>query len=88
MINGMHWRELNPENTTVPSVALKARVFLLFSLFTALCAIIGAAFIFNDKFVKVPGATMWAGQATLVSTCLIVLAAFVQRFGTFPPPKY
>ena len=41
---------------------------------------------FNDKFAQVPGSFLWAGQSTLVSTCLIVVAAFVQRFGTFPPP--
>ena len=88
MINGMHWRELNPENVSVPSVATKARLFLLFSLFVAISAIIGAAFVFNDKFVKVEGAYLWAGQSCLVSTCVIVAAGFVQRFGTFPPPKY
>ena len=83
----MHWRELKVENVRVPATATKAKVFLVFSLFTALCAIIGAAFIMTDKFVAVEGAYKWAGQATLVSTCLIVLAAFVQRFGTFPPQE-
>ena len=83
----MHWRELKEENVRVPATATKARVFLLFALFTALCAIIGAAFVMSDKFVRVEGAYQWAGQSTLVSTCLIVLAAFVQRFGTFPPQE-
>ena len=46
MINGMHWRELKEENVSTPQVATKAKVFLLFTLFTALCGIIGAAFMY------------------------------------------
>ena len=41
----------------------------------------------TDKFSKESGAYQWAGISTLVSTCLIVLAGFMQRFATFPPPE-
>lgn len=38
-----------------------------------------------NKFLNVPGSYQWAGISTLVSTLLIVMAAFIQRFGTLPP---
>jgi hypothetical protein len=38
-----------------------------------------------EKFLNVSNSYQWAGVSTLVSTCLIVFAAFVQRFGTLPP---
>ena len=38
-----------------------------------------------DKFLRVESSYKWAGISTLVSTLLIVLSAFIQRFATLPP---
>lgn len=85
MINGMRWSELRDDMVADPRTAAKARIFLIFALFVAMACVAGAVFIMVDKFLSVEGTYAWAGISTVVGTLLILLAAFVQRFGTLPP---
>lgn len=116
-LNAMKWSELDELKVQQPVTAKKARAFLLCNLFSAMCAVVGAAFsawrapaprsralaaapldalsalappppsraVMVDRFLNVSNAYKWAGVSTLVSTLLIILAAFVQRFATLPP---
>jgi uncharacterized membrane protein len=83
MINAMMWSELR-DNERAPTVAAKARIFLLVALFVMMASIAGAAFIMVDKFLARNGTYQWAGISVLVGTLLVSLATFVMRFGTVP----
>jgi len=83
MINCMMWGELQ-DNPREPTVAGKARVFLLLALFVLIASVAGAAFIMVDKFLSHADSFQWAGVSCFVGTLLIALAAFVMRFGTLP----
>jgi len=61
MINCMMWGELQ-DNPRQPTVAGKARVFLLVALFVLMASVAGAAFIMVDKFLSQSGAYNWAGS--------------------------
>lgn len=61
MINCMMWGELQ-DNPRQPTVAGKARVFLLLALFVLMASVAGAAFIMVDKFLSQTGAYNWAGS--------------------------
>ena len=61
MINCMMWNELQ-DNPRQPTVAGKARIFLLLALFVLMASVAGAAFIMVDKFLSRDGAYNWAGS--------------------------
>jgi len=83
MTNCMIWSELQ-DNPRQPSVAPKARLFLLLALFVLVGSMAGALFIMVDKFLSKPGSYIWAGVSCFLGTLLIALATFVMRFGTIP----
>jgi hypothetical protein len=83
MVNCMMWGELQ-DNPREPTVAGKARIFLLLALFVLMASVAGAAFVMVDKFLTHPESYQWAGISVLVGTLLIALATFVMRFGTLP----
>ncbi len=82
MINGMKWSELSDEAVMDPRTSAAARIFLIVSLFIAFACVAGAVFIVID-FVRA-GAYQWAGISSLVGTLIIIMGAFVMRFGTLP----
>ena len=83
MLNCMMWSELQ-DNPRQPTVAGKARVFLLLAIFVLLASLAGSVFVMVDKFLGKPETYQWAGISCFVGTLLIALAAFVMRFGTLP----
>lgn len=84
MVNGMKWTELKDDYVD-SRVAAKARIFLLSALLIMIGSMAGAAVLMVDKFLKDDGSYKWAGISSFVGTMLIILATWIQRFGTLPP---
>lgn len=82
----MKWSELNDEVTGDSATAVKARIFLIFTLLIAIASMAGAGFIMADKFLRVDGTYKWSGVSCFAGTMTILASAFLMRFMTLPPP--
>lgn len=90
MLNGMQWRDLNDDITDDTKAAIKARIFLIFTLLLAVACMAGSGFIMAEKFLKAqddPTVTIykWSGVSCFAGTFTILGAAFLMRFTTLPP---
>mmetsp|Transcript_148369 Transcript_148369/g.360166 ORF Transcript_148369/g.360166 Transcript_148369/m.360166 type:complete len:155 (-) Transcript_148369:144-608(-) len=81
MINGMRWQELSDEN---PSVATRARCFLISALVIALACISVSLFIMVEVFINDDTLATWTGISVFIQCLLIFVAAFVMRAGNMP----
>lgn len=85
MLNAMRWSELNDDVTGDTSAAIKARIFLIFTLLIAIACMAGSGFIMADKFLRVDGTYKWSGVSCFAGTLTILASAFLMRFTTLPP---
>lgn len=83
-INGMRWQELSDET---PSVATRARCFLISAMIIALGCISASLFIMVEVFINDTTTTkQWTGISVFIQ-CLFIFVAYVRRRRHLPATR-